>query len=455
MKYMRKMHVYLLLGLLLTVGSAGSLLQARYEAGRMKQELRLVIRAVASLVNMVDPDEWDTAGGVMPSGACLPVQRMLRQIDRELPSCRAAALMACKRSDVHVLYDVEQSPDDAAWSREMNAVLIAIMHDRIWKEKEAHVLGPVRADGAFWLIGCAPVEQRMADGGKIAVVVLLSGRDFYGRVCVRSMTPFVAGLAASFLLCIFWFFIQRLQQTGKQLEQARGDAEAANVAKTQFLTVMGHELRTPLNPVVGYASLLQDEFEKGSMEYELIGDISQSAADMLGVIQQVLKVSAADLNELQPHPVSTTLQALKQCVDSYGEPLAGGKSVQFSSELCRGDAELCVDRGLLEQILRHLIANAVKFTDTGGHIRVELAVLTDNGGSTYFQGEVIDDGTPVPPKWVSTLFDPLAKGGYGAGSLRLAVARNMAQQMGGDVTYRPSKEGGACFAVCAPITPQR
>ena len=54
-----------------------------------------------------------------------------------------------------------------------------------------------------------------------------------------------------------------------------------------------------------------------------------------------------------------------------------------------------------------------------------------------------------------TLFDPLAKGGYGAGSLRLAVARNMAQQMGGDVTYRPSKKGGACFAVFVPITPQR
>ena len=402
MKYMRKMHVYLLLGLLLTVGSAGSLLQARYEAGRMKQELRLVIRAVASLVNMVDPDEWNTAGGVMTSD--VPVCRFSECFGRltgSCPSCKAAALMACKRSDVHVLYDVEQSPDDAAWSREMNAVLISIMHDRIWKEKEAHVLGPVRADGAFWLIGCAPVKQLMADGGKIAVVVLLSGRDFYGRVCVRSMTPFVAGLAASFLLCIFWFFIQRLQQTGKQLEQARAAAEAANVAKTQFLTVMGHELRTPLNPVVGYASLLQDEFEKGSMEYELIGEISQSAADMLGVIQQVLKVTAADLNELQPHPVSTTLQALKQCADSYGEPLADGKSVQFSSELCSGDAELCVDRGLLEQILRHLIANAVKFTDTGGHIRVELAVLTDNGGSTYFQGEVIDDGTPVPPKWVS------------------------------------------------------
>ena len=446
----RNLHLALLLTLVLGLGVLGSMWQAQQEETRRQKELRMVVQAVAALINTMDSQEWDNCLAAMKNDSCRIVQNVLQGICTELEGCSRALLLAYTPSNGRILCQAETSKANAEWNRRIQTRLVPALHNQTWQQLDPASVIPIRQNGAAWVAGCAPIRQELPDGEQLAVIVVLSDGPYYASLRLHSMTLFMTALAVSIMICISWFFTQRLQRSGAELSAARERADAANLAKSQFLNVMGHELRTPLNPVVGYASMLKHDIPEGSQEYECIRQIETSGNEMLTVIQKLLSIAAMDLNQLQPHPVATTLKIVQDHICSYAKPLAEGKSVDFSSTINGADAVFSVDLGLLEQALRHLIANSIKFTSAGGYIRLQIELHLNQAGRSYLNAELCNNGSPVPPEWVDRLFEPFAKGGSGVYNMRLAVARNMLRQLGGDVTHYLSEKGETCFLVYVP-----
>ena len=325
------------------------------------------------------------------------------------------------------------------------------LHNQTWQQLDPASVIPIRQNGAAWVAGCAPIRQELPDGEQLAVIVVLSGRALL-RLPAASFDDPLHDCACRFNYDMHFLVFHAAPAAIRRraIGAARERADAANLAKSQFLNVMGHELRTPLNPVVGYASMLKHDIPEGSQEYECIRQIETSGNEMLTVIQKLLSIAAMDLNQLQPHPVATTLKIVQDHICSYAKPLAEGKSVDFSSTINGADAVFSVDLGLLEQALRHLIANSIKFTSAGGYIRLQIELHLNQAGRSYLNAELCNNGSPVPPEWVDRLFEPFAKGGSGVYNMRLAVARNMLRQLGGDVTHYLSEKGETCFLVYVP-----
>ena len=243
----------------------------------------------------------------------------------------------------------------------------------------------------------------------------------------------------------------------RAVEDARriAEAEAANRARAEFLATMSHELRTPLNAIGGYVDLISLGI-RGPVTEQQIDDlkrIRRSQQHLLGIINDLLNFSRIEAGhltyDLQYVPLSEILHAVHDMV----EPLAAGKAI--ATEWPRDVRSLVyVDRAKTEQIMLNLLTNAIKFTLTGGRITISCRV-----NRTVASVEVADTGIGIPSENLDTIFEPFVQVGRthssaheGAG-LGLAISRDLARGMGGELTAASALGQGSTFTVTLPRAP--
>jgi PAS domain S-box-containing protein len=248
---------------------------------------------------------------------------------------------------------------------------------------------------------------------------------------------------------------ERVRAEQRAIEDARrvAAAEAANRAKTEFLTAMSHELRTPLNAIGGYADLLalgiggqlSDE-QKGFIER-----LRRSQQHLLAIITDLLnfgRIEAGELTyEIERVQLSTSIDAVLTMVG----PQAVAKQVTLEPGDCPADVIALADRAKLEQILLNLLTNAVKFTRGGGRISVSCEADGDRAALA-----VRDTGVGIPADKLEAIFEPfvqvgrsLTTGHEGTG-LGLAISRDLARAMGGDIVAESAVGEGSVFTVKLP-----
>jgi signal transduction histidine kinase len=241
-----------------------------------------------------------------------------------------------------------------------------------------------------------------------------------------------------------------LQEAIRDAERARTEAERANRAKGDFLAVMSHELRTPLNAIAGYAQLLELGVH-GPLtpaQEEALSRISRSQAHLLRLINDVLNFARIDAGhvryDMEAVPLNETLVALEPLVATQMQ----AKGLTFTYSAC--DAELAVraDREKLSQIMLNLLSNAIKFTAAGGRVEVKCEPL-----DSRVRIAAIDTGIGIPEEQLSAVFDPFVQGdralnrphdGVGLG---LAISRDLARGMGGDLTVVSTPGEGSTFTL--------
>ncbi len=239
----------------------------------------------------------------------------------------------------------------------------------------------------------------------------------------------------------------------KLAEHAREEAERANRAKSDFLAVMSHELRTPLNAIGGYAQLIELGIHGPVTEEqrEALERIARNQEHLLALINDVL--SYAQLNagkvrySITDIPVSEALDAL----DALLGPQIGMAKILFTKASCDPTVTVRADRDKLQQILLNLLSNAIKFTPAGGRIRIDC-----DDRETSIRIRVSDTGVGISADRLQAIFDPffqadraLNRPGEGVG-LGLAISRDFARAMRGDLSVESVLGKGSIFSVTLP-----
>jgi signal transduction histidine kinase len=238
-----------------------------------------------------------------------------------------------------------------------------------------------------------------------------------------------------------------------QAMQSAKEAEDANAAKTQFLATMSHELRTPLNAIAGYTELLRMGL-RGPTTPDQDRDldrITRSQQHLLSLINDILNFARLEAGrveyDLRRVPVAELLGGLEAMIG----PQLVQQSLHFTCDAGEDDLTVLADAEKVNQILLNLLANSVKFTDSGG----EIAIKCD-GDAHQVHIRVHDDGIGIPAERLESIFEPFVQvnrslttssGGTGLG---LAISRDLARAMQGELTVESEPGRGSTFTLSLP-----
>ncbi|MBE9376278.1 response regulator, partial [Saccharopolyspora sp. HNM0983] len=261
---------------------------------------------------------------------------------------------------------------------------------------------------------------------------------------------------------------QEIEQARQQLEQRAQELASASAYKSEFLANMSHELRTPLNSVLILAKLLSDNAAGNLTEeqVDLAGTIHQAGGDLLQMINDVLDLSKVEAGRMFLLPEDVAPSEIAAGVRAMYEPVAADRGLGFEVRVEPGAPEvLRTDRNRLDQILRNLVSNAVRFTEQGS---VLLRIRPAEPGETPAGAEqaepavafeVSDSGIGIAPDQLDAVFeafrqaDGTAVRNYGGTGLGLSISKELTTLLHGELAVRSEPGQGSTFTLYLPGQP--
>jgi signal transduction histidine kinase len=352
------------------------------------------------------------------------------------------------RSGVGSLIGVEARVRDAPWIVSLEAPVAAVRAPARRTTAQLSAISLVLASlGVFaaWIISRS-ITRPLADLARAAGAL---ARGDSGTSVDADRMDEIGRLAASFNS-----MAAEVEASRRELERRVAEADQANRTKSDFLAVMSHELRTPLNAIGGYTQLLELEVygPLNDGQRDAIARLERSQAHLLRLINNVLSFSRIDSGQLEYRIESVALDEALSALEDLVAPQLHARGVRFVHEPGGSDVTVAADREKLQQIVLNLLSNSIKFTAPGGRITISC-----EPGESSVDIIVADTGCGMAPSVLPHIFDPfvqanraLHRPSEGVG-LGLAIARDLARGMGGDLTVSSEVGSGSAFRLVLPV----
>ncbi|HJY78313.1 MAG TPA: ATP-binding protein [Burkholderiales bacterium] len=278
-----------------------------------------------------------------------------------------------------------------------------------------------------------------------------------GFACVLLFSEFwrsqlVIGVSCMFVvLGVPWYaaaLISRLHAASQRLQEARSDAEAANIAKTKFLAAASHDLRQPMQALSMYASVLEQRVSDPDAA-RVVQGVQLSCRTLEQLFDGLLDISKIESGVIRPSVVDFPLMPLIEQVVAAERPMAAHKGLQLRVVRC--SASVHSDPALLERMLKNLVTNAIRYTERG-----KIVVGCRRAGNGRLRLEVLDSGIGIDTQEQARIFDEYYQvAGINAQGLGLGlpIVKSLSELLGHGLSLRSAVGRGSAFSIELPLAP--
>ena len=249
--------------------------------------------------------------------------------------------------------------------------------------------------------------------------------------------------------------IKRERQQEQALQEAFDAAEAANKAKTDFLSNMSHDIRTPMNGIIGMTAIAAANIDDPERVRDCLGKITQASKHLLSLINEVLDMSKIESGKVELVEEEFNLSDLVDNLLTMTAPEVEKHGHELSVSINNVDHEEVIGDALrIQKVFTNLLSNAVKYTPDGGRIRLEITEKPCNQSKVACYEFVFEDnGIGMAPEFLERIFEPFARAqdtrvnkiqGTGLG---MPISRNIVRMMGGDIEVQSAPGVGSRFTV--------
>ena len=262
------------------------------------------------------------------------------------------------------------------------------------------------------------------------------------------------GLLVLFLSDLFYmlYLNKRLQITARK-------AESANKAKTDFLSTMSHDIRTPMNAIIGLTSIAEKNTGDEESTKESLRKIGLASNHLLTLINDILDISKVESGNLKLSPLTFSIVETVENLVNISQPMIKEKNIDFSFHINQMEKEyIYTDQLRLNQIFINILSNAIKYTEPGGRVGVNLREEESTiPGCIRLTYVVEDTGIGMSPEFMESMYTPFSRqvdsrvNSIQGTGLGLAITKQMVELLGGTIDCQSEQGKGTTFTVALDI----
>jgi PAS domain S-box-containing protein len=293
--------------------------------------------------------------------------------------------------------------------------------------------------------------ELLRKGGRVRYEASMAHQDGSHRdlAITKATVPGEGGQPAGILVA--YMDVSEFREAEHATREARDAAEEASRAKSEFVANISHELRTPLQSIIGFSELGQMRSGTAVKLGAMFGDIHAAGQRMLALVNDLLDVSKIESTVGTFHLERTDVRALVRDVVGELKQLLGARRLNVSLDLSEGALVAKVDPTRFQQVVRNVMANAIRFSPEGQTIAIAGHIDDDN----RIHITVADHGPGIPPAELDKIFEAFVqssktKDGSGGTGLGLAICRKILQAHGGEIRASNNADGGSTFHILLP-----
>lgn len=315
---------------------------------------------------------------------------------------------------------------------------------------------------------CDPYTEWMylyyapANINKWSIAVAVPESEAFASVSAVQRIWIVTGVMLAVAIALYYLWVRRnaqefLQKTVEHavLEEKLHKAEAAEKAKTMFLSNMSHDIRTPMNAIIGYATLAETSIDSKEKVHDYLGKILSSGNHLLSLINDILDMSRIESGRLNIEEKPVSISDIFRDMRNIIQTQMTSKQLNFFMDTVDViDESIYCDKLHINQVLLNLLSNAIKFTPAGGTVSLMIKQkLGAPKGYGAYEIRVKDTGLGMSKEFAEHVFEPFERertstvSGIQGTGLGMAITKNIVDAMGGTIECVTEQGKGTEFII--------